>query len=101
MSESEKPSTALRPLVLTWLALVLLTFISLGAGQWLHGVSWLPLLVAGIIWLKGWLVARHFIEAKLTHPFIARVLAGFIAFVPLMLILLAFYGDEFARWASL
>ena len=84
-----------------WLALLLLTVVSLAAGEWLRGVPWLPLLVAAIIWLKGTLVARHFIESHLAHPFIARSLQVFVAFVPAALVLTAFFGDWIARWASL
>ncbi|WP_428827372.1 hypothetical protein ACLIKD_04730 [Azonexus sp. IMCC34842] len=98
---SQQPGTTLTPLTLTWLALVALTLLSLGLGQWLHGAAWLQLLVAGIVWIKGWLVAQKFIEAELAHPFIRRVLKGFIAFTPVALVLTAFYGPQFARWATL
>jgi len=98
---SQHPGTTLTPLTLTWLALVALTLLSLGLGQWLHGAAWLQLLVAGIVWIKGWLVAQKFIEAELAHPFIRRVLKGFIAFTPVALVLTAFYGPQFARWATL
>lgn len=94
-------STSLKPLFAAWLALVVLTLISLGLGHWFHGARWLPLMVAAIIWIKGHLIARHFIESHLAHPFIARVLSGFIAFTPLALLLIAFFGRDFARWASL
>ena len=89
------------PARLAWLALLVLTVVSLGLGAWLRGVPWLPLLVAAIIWLKGRLVARYFIESHLTHPFIARSLQVFVAFVPVALVLTAFFGDWIARWASL
>ena len=94
----QQPGTTL---TLTWLALVALTLLSLGLGQWFHGAAWLQLLVAGIVWIKGWLVAQKFIEAELAHPFIRRVLKGFIAFTPVALVLTAFYGRQFARWATL
>lgn len=95
------PSSALAPLVRAWLVLVLLTLLSLGLGHWFHGAAWLPLLVAAIIWLKGTLIARDFIESRLAHPFIARVLAVFIGFTPAALLLIAFFGPQFARWTSL
>ncbi len=100
-STKQTPSTALAPLTCTWLALVALTLISLVLGQWFHNTAWLQLLVAVIVWVKGTLVARHFIESHLAHPFIARLLQGFIAFTPIALILTAFYGHQFARWATL
>ncbi len=62
---------------------------------------WLPLLVAAIIWLKGALVARCFIESHVAHPFIARVLKVFIAVSPIALVITAFFGDTVARWATL
>jgi hypothetical protein len=88
-------------LTLTWLALVVLTLVSLGLGEWFRAAHWLPLLVAAIIWLKGAMVARYFIESHLTHPFITRLLRVFIAIAPVALVLTAFFGDTLARWASL
>jgi hypothetical protein len=96
-----QPGTSLAPLTVAWLALVALTLLSLGLGQWFHGAAWLQLLVAAIVWIKGALVARHFIESELAHPFIRNVLRGFIAFTPLALVFTAFYGERFARWATL
>jgi hypothetical protein len=55
--------------VLPWLALVVLTFLSLFLGEWFHGAAWLPLLVAAILWGKGTLVARHFIESHRAHHY--------------------------------
>ena len=95
------PAANLRPLATAWLVLVALTLLSLGLGQWFHGAPWMPLLVAAIVWIKGLLIARQFIEARLAHAFIARVLRGFIAFTPIALVLTAFFGSQFARWASL
>lgn len=90
------------PLITTaWLTLVALTLLSLGLGHWFHGAAWLPLLVAVIIWLKGKLIARQFIESHIAHPFIAQVLNAFIAFTPIALLLIAFFGTQFARWATL
>ena len=74
---------------------------SLGIGQWFHGMVWLPLLVAAIVWIKGIVIARYFIESQLTHPFIRRVLRYFIAFTPVALVLVVFFGGQFARWATL
>ena len=90
-----------RVLTAAWLGLVALTLVGLGLGEWFRAARWLPLLVAAIIWLKGALVARHFIESHIAHPFIARLLRGFIAIAPVALILTAFFGDTLARWATL
>jgi len=95
------PGAGLAPLCRAWLGLVALTLLSLGLGQWFQGAAWLPLLVAAIVWLKGVLVARRFIESHLAHPFIARVMAAFIAFTPLALLATSFFGERIARWASL
>ena len=90
-----------RVLTAAWLGLVALTLVGLGLGEWFREARWLPLLVAAIIWLKGALVARCFIESHVAHPFIARLLQGFIAIAPVALILTAFFGDTLARWATL
>jgi len=88
-------------LTVAWLALVALTLVSLGLSEWFRDARWLPLLVAAIIWFKGALVARCFIESHVAHPFIARVLSVFVAMSPLALIATAFFGGTLARWASL
>ena len=95
------PDNALSPLLVTWLALVVLTLLSLMLSQWLHGAAWLHVLVAEIVWIKGTLIARRFIESERAHPFIRNVLRGFIAFTPIALVLTAFYGPQFARWTTL
>lgn len=95
------PAPRLLAPTLAWLALLALTFVSLLLGRWLHGSPALPWLVAAIVWLKGWLICRCFLEAPLAHPFIRRVLAGFVLAVPVALVLVALFGAEFARWATL
>ncbi len=102
MSTTEKDlATDLKPLTHTWLMLVALTLVSLYLGQWFHGAPWLTPLVAAIVWLKGVLVARRFIEIGATHSFIRRVVYGFIAFTPLALVAVSFFGAQLARWATL
>ena len=91
----------LAPLTWAWLVLVVLTIASLGLGHWFHGAVWLPLLVAAIVWVKGRLVARQFIGAPEAHPYVAWVLRIFVAFAPIALVLLTFFGGQFARWATL
>ena len=97
----QQPSSAIAPLVYAWLALIVLTLLSLGLGQWFHGLAWLQPLVAAVVWLKGILVAHRFIEVKLAHPFIRRVVTAFIAFTPLALLVVSYFGGQVARWASL
>lgn len=102
MSTIEKqPISRLAPLTVAWLGLVALTLFSVLLGRWFDGGAWLQLLVAATVWLKGWLVARRFIEVELAHPFIRRVVLTFIAFAPLALVGIAFFGERFARWATL
>ena len=102
MSASDpRPLTRLAPLAGAWLGLVLLTLGSLGLGEGLRGADWLPGLVAGIVWLKAWLVARYFLEAPLTHSFIRRVIWTFIAFAPIALVLTDLFGQQFAGWVQL
>ena len=100
-SIERKPVTSLRPLVLTWLALVALTLVSPQLGNGLGGQDTVQLIVAAIIWIKGHLVARHFIEAELAHPFLRNVLRFFIAFAPIAIVVTTFFGDRFARFATL
>ena len=95
------PSARLAPLVFAWLGLVLLTLLSLGLGEWLREVSWLPVLVAAIIWLKAWLVACFFMETPLSHTFIRRLIWIFIAFAPIALVLTDLFGRQFAELVQL
>jgi hypothetical protein len=88
-------------LTVAWALLFLLTLVSLGLGEWFHAADWLPLLVAGIVWFKGAVVARCFIESHESVPFIARLLQIFIALAPLALILTAFFGRHVVRWVTL
>lgn len=101
MSDIKQPGTALAPLAVAWLALVLLTLLSLMLGQSSHGATWLQLVVAAIVWVKGVLVSRRFIESDLAHPFIKNVLRVFIAFTPVALVLTAVYRQEFAALVTL
>lgn len=88
-------------LTVAWLLLVALTLAGLGLSEGFRDAAWLPLGVSAIIWLKGALVARCFIESHIAHPFIARLLQIFIAIAPLALLLTSFFGDTIARWATL
>ncbi|MEW9897596.1 hypothetical protein ABWL39_03005 [Chitinivorax sp. PXF-14] len=101
MNTTEKTlSTSLAPLTYAWLGLLVLTITSLYLGQWFHGTPWLQLLVAAIIWVKGMLVARRFIEVEVTHPFIRRVVYVFVSVTPLALAMTAYFGTQLAHWAS-
>lgn len=91
----------LRPLFVAWLVLIGLTLLGNQLGTLLHGAAWLQIAVAGIVWLKGYLVADRFIEMREAPPFIRNVLRGFIAFAPLALVATAFFGTRLARWATL
>ena len=86
---------------LAWLALLVLTFISLGSGEWFRSANWLPLLVAVVIWAKGTLVARYFIESHRAHPFILWLLRSFVAFAALALTITAVFPHEIAHWTTL
>lgn len=97
MNQTEpNPIANLPRLALAWLALVTLTLVSLGLGEWLGGAPWLPTLVAAIIWLKAWLVAYFFLEARLCHTLIRRLIWAFIAFAPVALVLTDLFGQQFA-----
>jgi len=78
--------------VFAWLGLLALTLVSLALGQRFGHASWMPLPVAAIIWVKGAVVARYFIESHQAHPFIAWVIRVFIALVPVALIVTALLG---------
>lgn len=97
MAHPEKtPSTSLRPLVLAWLGLVALTLTSLFIAEWLPHMSGLALLIACIIWLKGWLLARFYLETELSRRIIRRATWAFVGFVPLGLLLTSYFGASVA-----
>ncbi len=87
-------SAGLAHLVRAWLGLVVLTFSSLYLGYWFHKTAWLQILVAAIIGLKATLVAKHFLEIEKAHPFIRRVVLGFISVTPLALLISAYFGNQ-------
>ena len=78
--------------VLVWLGLLALSLTGLLLGDHFGHRPWMPLLVAVIIWVKGSLVARYFIESHTAHPFVRWLLRIFIAFVPLALVISAWFG---------
>jgi len=96
-----KASIRLAPLAFAWLGLVVLTFVSLGLGEWLRGTEGLTPLVSAIIWLKAWLVARYYLETPLSHTFLRRLTWTFIAFAPILLVLTDRFGRQFADWLQL
>lgn len=74
-------------LVYAWSGLLLLTVAGLLVGSaWGHA-SWLPVLVAGLIWLKGWVVGRYFLNIDDAHPYVAWLVRIFTAFAPVALLL--------------
>ncbi len=90
-----------RSLGLAWLALVGLTLASAALGDWLEPGAAVQVLVAAILWLKGWLVARRFLEAPAMPAFLRRVLAGFIAFSPAIIVLTALFPGWLLRITTL
>ena len=88
------------PLVVAWAGLVVLTLVSIALGEWLRGVPGLLLPVASIIWLKAWLVARYFLETRLTTTFIRRLVWTFIAFAPIALVITDLFGSQLAKWSQ-
>ena len=78
--------------VVPWLGLLALTLVSLVLGNRFGHAPWMPLIVAAIIWIKGTLVARYFIESHDVHYVIALIMKIFIAFVPLALVLTSIFG---------
>ncbi|MGL5987253.1 MAG: hypothetical protein EKK59_09630 [Neisseriaceae bacterium] len=101
MNAQTQTSSGMKPLYVVWLLLSGLTLLSVALGQGFHSANWLPLLVAAIVWVKGWLVSRYFIETQLATPFIRRLVAVFIAFAPLALVITGFFGASIARWTAL
>jgi cytochrome c oxidase subunit 3 len=95
---SRLAGTAITLLMVTSSFFIACSVATLWAGRRRASIGWL---VAAIIWLKGALIARQFIEVGLAHPFIRRVVAGFIAFTPLALLGISYFGNRVAGWASL
>ncbi len=75
-----------------WLGLLTLSFTGLLVGEWFGHTPWMPLLVAAIIWVKGSLVARYFIESHTAHAYVTWLLRIFIAVVPIALVIIAILG---------
>ena len=101
MTSPKTGTASLTPLALVWLALVLLSLLSLVLGEWIGQANWLPAAVATVIWLKAWLVARYFLEANRCVAFIRRLVLGFIAFAPIALVLTDTFGTQLAALLQL
>ena len=92
-----KHGFSLVTLARVWLALVILSLLSLVLGEWVGSTNaWLPAAVSIIIWLKAWLVARYFLETYECIPYIRWLVLGFIGFAPVMLLLTDTFGPELA-----
>jgi len=89
--------TGLFPLALAWGGLVLLSLLSVGLGEWVGNAPWLPAVVGAIVWLKGWLVARYFLEAQLCRTLIRRMVWAFVAFAPIALVITDTFGPTIAQ----
>lgn len=87
-----RTNSKIAPIAMAWLGLLMLTVVSLVLGNRFGHASWMPLLVAAIIWIKATMVAHYFIESDVAHPLIAWIVRAFIAFVPTALVLSAFLG---------
>ncbi|MCH7344978.1 hypothetical protein LZ017_16475 [Pelomonas sp. CA6] len=87
---SPRPGRSLRPLLLAWAALVLLTLLSPLLSHVLKDPRLGALVVASILWAKAWLVLRHFLEVQLARTFIARALWIFVSYAPLAIVLTTF-----------
>ena len=66
-----------------WTALVELTLLSLGMVTGLPPRGWTAFAVATIAWIKGDLVARHFLESHRAGPLFARIVRIFVALAPI------------------
>ncbi|MDR6213837.1 cytochrome C oxidase subunit IV family protein [Paracidovorax wautersii] len=89
MKTRHRPFLVSHSATLAWLALLLLTAASVGVvGHAHHGGSRLgmALAVAGIAWVKGRLLIRHYLEARRAGPMFLRIVTGFCALAPLALV---------------
>lgn len=91
-TRSETPAPATAALDRAWLALIALTLLAPLLAATLHGAAGLPFAVALLVWIKGRLVAHHFLESARLHPFLRNVLRVFVAFAPLALAALALWS---------
>jgi len=80
------PTAKQLPVVHAWAGLLALTGLGLVLGHMFGHAPWMPLVVAAVIWIKGTVVARYFLESDGAHPFIAWLLRLFIAFAPVALL---------------
>lgn len=77
----------MKTLTWAWVGLLGLTVFSLLLGQTMHGQTRLEWCVALLVWAKAWMVSEYYLEARTAHPFIRRVIRGFILFAPIGLVL--------------
>lgn len=74
---------------LAWLALVVLSAVSLMLTHQGHGVSVSALVVAALVWIKAQIVARRFLELGHAGTTFQWAINIFMAYGPLGLVLIA------------
>lgn len=82
----------LKPALVAWSLMLILTGLSVLASQQAHvGMSrfWMTASVAFIAWIKGQLLIRHFLASHRAGPALHRIVLGFAALAPLALLLSA------------
>ena len=84
-----------------WLGLVALTLVGALAGEGAAQGWALKIIVTATILVKGWLVARHFLEVHQAHPLIRRLILGYIATMAGMVLVVGAFGPAIARWTAL
>lgn len=86
---------------LTWVLLIALTFLGIGLGEGTGPGLWINLLVAAITALKGRLVIDQFMEIRAARPGIRRAVRAFGLLVPILILVLYFFGPQIARLTTL
>lgn len=74
---------------LAWLALVVLSAVSLTLTHQGHGVSASALVVAALVWIKAQIVARRFLELDHASPTFQWAINIFMAYGPIGLVVIA------------
>lgn len=95
MSTPRRASPVPRP-GFAWIGLVTLTLASLAVITGFPARGWAACVVAAIAWIKGDLIARHFMEVHDAGPIFTRIVRVFVALAPLGLVATA--ANEFGPW---
>ncbi|MCW9024998.1 MAG: cytochrome C oxidase subunit IV family protein [Gammaproteobacteria bacterium] len=84
-----------------WLVLIGLTFVGAALGETGHASWLLTMTVVSLIAFKGGIVIDYYMEMRSANQRMRNILRLFIILIPVLVILIHAWGDEFRQLTTL